>query len=115
VGSPPVVDSVSSDEPSTINGGVNQHTTPTVDVPADGQWLVSYWADRTSSQTTQWLAPSGQSIRADEYSSGAASRVSSLLTDDGGPTLAGARGGLTATADGASRKATTWSIVLRSL
>ncbi len=114
VGSPPVVDAVSSDEPSTVNGGVAAHTTPNVTVPADGQWLVSYWADRTAALTTQWTAPSGQAVRTDAYSSGPSSRVSSLLTDDGGPTLAGTRGGLTAVADGASRKATTWSIVLRS-
>ncbi|MEO8105696.1 MAG: PKD domain-containing protein [Actinomycetes bacterium] len=114
VASPPIVGVASVDEPTLVNGGVNHHTTPTIDVPLDGQWLISYWADRTANQTTQWTAPSGQSMRADEFSSGADARVSSLLTDDGGPTLAGLRGELTATADGATRKATMFSIVLKS-
>lgn len=114
VGSPPVVDFASAVQTSTLAAGVNQHMTPQIDVPSSGQWLVSYWADRTSSLTTQWTEPNGQVVRADEYSSGSNARVSSLLTDDGGPTLAGTRGGLTATADGATRKATMWSIVLRS-
>ena len=93
---------------------MNEHTTPQINVPSSGQWLVSYWADRTASLTTQWTEPNEQVVRADEYSTGSNARVSSLLTDDGGPTLAGTRGGLTATADGATRKATMWSIVLRS-
>jgi hypothetical protein len=114
VDAPPVVDFGSTAEPTTANGGVTDHTTPQITVPVDGQWLVSYWADRTGSLTTAWTAPDGESLRADEYSSGSSSRVTSLLTDGGGPTLAGTRGGLTATADGASRKATMWSIVLRS-
>ncbi len=114
VDTPPVVDSSSAAEPTTINAGVPDHTTPQIVVPADGQWLVSYWADRTASLTTAWTAPGGESLRAEEYSSGSSSRVTTLLTDGGGPTLAGTRGGLTATADGASRKATMWSIVLRS-
>lgn len=114
VDSPPVVNVASAAEPSTVNGGVSAHTTPQVTVPADGQWLVSYWADRTASLTTAWTAPNGQTLRAEEFSSGSSSRVASLLTDGAGPTLAGTRGGLTAVADGASRKATMWSIVLRS-
>ncbi|MCZ3388009.1 MAG: PKD domain-containing protein [Actinomycetia bacterium] len=114
VDTPPVVDASSAAEPTLVNGGVTDHTTPQITVPADGQWVVSYWADRTASLSTAWTAPSGESFRADAYSSGSISRVSSVLTDGGGPTLAGIRGGLTAAADGDSRKATMWSIVLRS-
>ena len=100
-------------EPTTVSAGVLNHTTPQVAV-ADGQWLVSYWADRTASLTTAWAAPAEEALRTEAYSTGSSSRVTSLLTDGGGPTLAGTRGGLTATANGASRKATMWSIVLRS-
>lgn len=114
VDAPPVVDAASASEGTTVNGGVTNHTTPHVMVPANGQWLVSYWADRTASLTTSWTAPSGELLRAEEFSSGSSSRAASLMTDGGGPILAGMRGGLTATADGASRKATMWSIVLRT-
>ena len=114
VSAPPVVSFGSAAELTTVNAGVAAHTTPQIMVPADGQWLVSYWADRTASLTTAWTVPGAESLRADEYSSGSSSRVTSLLTDGGGPTLAGTRGGLTATANSASRKATMWSIVLRS-
>ncbi|MCZ3386783.1 MAG: PKD domain-containing protein, partial [Actinomycetia bacterium] len=114
VDAPPVVDAASASEGTTVNGGVTDHTTPHVMVPANGQWLVSYWADRSASLTTSWTAPSGELLRAEEFSSGSSSRAASLLTDGGGPIRAGMRGGLTATADGASRKATMWSIVLRT-
>jgi hypothetical protein len=107
----------SRDEPSTAV--VTDHTTPGITVPGDGAWVLSYWADRTSAAngaipTTAWTPPGSQVLRADEFSSNSDSRVSSLLTDDGGPVLAGVRSGLTASADAASRKATMWTIVLRS-
>jgi hypothetical protein len=101
-------------ETNTTIAGTTTHTTPSIDVPKDGQWVLSYWADRTSGLTTAWDAPPGQHVRAMAVSSGTSLRVSSLLTDDDAPASAGARAGLTATANGATRTATMWSIVLRS-
>jgi PKD repeat protein len=117
VNASPVSTSASTDEASSAL--VTDHTTPGVSVPADGAWVLSYWADRTSAAngaipTTAWTPPGSQVLRADEFSSNSDSRVSSLLTDDGGPVLSGARNGLTASADAASRKATMWTIVLGS-
>jgi PKD repeat protein len=115
----PVSVSASNDEESTAL--VTDHTTPGLTVPTggDGAWVLSYWSDRTSTAngataTSSWTPPVSQALRADEFSSNSDSRVSSLLTDDGGPALSGQRDGLTASADVASRKATMWTIVLRS-
>jgi PKD repeat protein len=116
VDSPPVSDFASLDEPSTVS--TNDHVSPDINVPADGDWVVSYWADRTAvgattTPTTIWTAPNNQATRADVYSSSVSDlRVSSLLTDDDGPALNGARSGKTASTDADTRKATTWTIVL---
>ena len=84
-------------------------TTPTLDVP-DGAWLLSYWADRSSS-TTAWRVPADQTTRAIACNSGT-NRVCSVLTDSAGPVPQGAAGGLTATTNKPSSSATTWSIAL---
>lgn len=94
------------------------HTTPAVGVPADGDWVVSYWSDKTST-TTGWVPPLGQTGRAAPVSSydpavPGTVRVSGLLTEDGAPALAGPRAGITAVASGKSAAATTVSLVLRS-
>jgi PKD repeat protein len=88
------------------------HTTPTVTVSGTGSWVVSYWADKSSSTTT-WTAPAGQTVRPhSSYTSGSA-YITSLITDTGGPVAPGTYGGLTATTDGAGgNKATMATIVL---
>lgn len=83
-------------------------TTPPVTV-TEGAWVVSYWADK-SSTTTSWTAPAvtgRQMICA--HDSG---RICSLLADSGGALPAGPRAGVSATTNAPSSKATTWSIVL---
>lgn len=83
-------------------------TTPPVTAP-EGAWVVSYWADK-SSTTTSWTAPAvtgRQMICAND-----SGRICSLLADSGGPLPAGPRAGVTATTNAPSSKATTWSIVL---
>jgi hypothetical protein len=95
------------------------HTAPDVTVPGDGAWVVSYWSD-LSSATTSWEPPAGQVERVDGTSyvdplTPTTVRVSGLLTDDGAPTVAGVRSGLTAKASGKSTSATMASIVLQSL
>ncbi|MGH3497049.1 MAG: PKD domain-containing protein [Nocardioidaceae bacterium] len=85
------------------------HTTPTV-AAGSGAWVVSYWADK-SSTTTSWTLPAGLVRRAQSVGV-KTGRVASLLADSGGPVSAGTRGGLTATADAAARMATMWSVVL---
>ncbi|WP_196466444.1 PKD domain-containing protein [Planomonospora sp. ID91781] len=87
-----------------------EHTTPEVQVPAGGGWVVSYWGEK-SSATTAWTAPEGQTVRSTQAGTGSG-RITSLLTDGGGPVPAGTSPGVTATADAASLRATMWSLVL---
>lgn len=85
------------------------HTTPTVNVPAAGDWLVSYWSDK-SGTTTAWTAPDGVTTRGTSIGTGSG-RVTSLAADSDGTVATGGRGGLTATTDAASR-GFEWSLVL---
>jgi PKD repeat protein len=86
------------------------HTTPAVDVAAPGSWVVSYWAEK-SSATTALAPPGGETVRSAQSGTGNG-RITTLLTDSGGPVPTGARAGLTATADAASLRATMWSLVI---
>ena len=90
-------------------GNTAAHTTPEVNAPA-GAWVVSYWADKTSS-TTEWTAPDGTVERQQSIGSGGG-RVTSLAADSDGPVAGGTVGGLTATADSSNGKATMWTVVL---
>jgi hypothetical protein len=87
------------------------HTTPTLQVP-DGTAprLVSYWAEK-SSATTALTGPAGQEVRRSATGTGGG-RITTLATDStvaAGTTTAG---GLTATADSASARATMWSFLI---
>ena len=89
---------------------VTSHTTPTVNVSGSGQWLLSYWADK-SSTTTAWLPPGGETARDETIGSGSG-YISALVGDSGSPVASGTAGGLTATTNAASRAATV-SVLLR--
>jgi PKD repeat protein len=101
--------------PVSVESGVAEtvtqaaHTTPQV-TSTGTNWVVSYWADN-SSATTAWTAPAGQTTRSTSLGSGGG-RITSLATDSAAPLPAGTQGGLTATADSASGKATMWTVVL---
>jgi hypothetical protein len=102
-------------ETSTKN--VSAHTTPDITVPTTGDWVLSYWSDKSNS-TTDWAAPGNQQVRAEGTSIIGADptnvRVSGFLTDDGAPTVGGARSGITATTDGKSTSVVMISLVLHS-
>jgi len=88
------------------------HTTPLVDAPA-GSWVVSYWADK-SSTTTGFALPGSVTGRHALCSTGTG-HVCGSLADSGGSVPTGQYGGLVATADAASNNATTWSVILRTV
>ncbi|CAN5917686.1 hypothetical protein BH24BAC1_BH24BAC1_38470 [soil metagenome] len=92
------------------DAGTATHTTPRVDVTVPGSWVLSYWADKSSS-TTGWTAPQQETARAVSLGS-LSGRVTSLAADSGGPVAVGRYGGLTATADAESSRGTMWSLVL---
>ena len=94
-------------EPETVSR--SNHTTPAVLADA-GDWVASYWADKTAS-TTQWQVPAG--VQARETGAGpGAGHLSWLYGDSDGPVAAGAAGGLTAVADSATANAAMATIVL---
>jgi PKD repeat protein len=86
------------------------HTSPTVPVVDGGAWLVSYWADKTSS-TTSWTPPGDVTMRDVAYGTGSG-YISAMVADSAGPVPAGTAGGLTATTN-ASSVAASVSVVLR--
>jgi PKD repeat protein len=88
------------------------HATPQIDAPA-GSWVVSYWADKTST-TTGFALPGSVTGRSALCSTGTG-HVCSSLADSGGSVPTGLYAGLVATADSATNNATTWSIVLRTV
>ncbi|MFI0351479.1 PKD domain-containing protein [Actinomadura sp. 9N407] len=85
------------------------HPAPDVTVANPGSWVVTYWADK-SSTTTAWTAPAAGTVRGTSIGSGSG-RVTSLVVDSGGAVPAGAFNGLSATTDTPSR-AQMWTIVL---
>jgi hypothetical protein len=86
------------------------HTTPplTLVTPA---WVVSYWAEK-SSTTTDWVPPADQVSRTETSGSGSG-RLETLAVDSGGPAPSGTWAPRTATADAAGRKVNMFSVALR--
>ena len=97
----PVAGSTSASE-NTLRAA---HTTPGVAAASGGDWLLSYWTEKTSAGT-DWTAPAGQSVRAKVLGTGPG-RVNALLTDN-----TSGSGGVIATSTASSNKAVMWSIVL---
>ena len=88
------------------------HVSPAVTAPYSASgWLVSYWADK-STDTTSWAAPTGQSVRSTDFGS-STGHISALLTDSGTRVL-GPAGQVTATANSASSRGASFSVVLQS-
>jgi PKD repeat protein len=87
-----------------------QATTPTLNVPASGDWLVSYWTAK-SSAVTAWGSPAAAAARNSAIGTGGG-QISSLLADSNGPVPSGTAGGLVATADQTFSASTTLSIAL---
>jgi hypothetical protein len=86
------------------------HTTPTLDAP-DGAWVLSSWADK-SSTTTAFVLP-GVVAQRTFLCGTSTGHICSALADSDGPVTAGTYGGLTATADSSQLSATMWTLVLR--
>ena len=87
------------------------HRTPSLAAPPSGAWVVSYWAEK-SSTTADWIGPPGQVQRVETSGSGSG-RIESLLVDSGGTVDGAAWPGLDARADSAGRKVIAFSVALR--
>jgi myo-inositol-hexaphosphate 3-phosphohydrolase len=86
------------------------HTTPTVTNPADGAWLTSYWADK-SSAATAWTLPTGLVPRSASAGNGSG-YITAALADSGAGLGAGLAGGLTATTGVSSSRAVMFTVAL---
>lgn len=106
-GSPPVVTSVKA-----TDFAQSEHQIPAVTVTDAGDWVVWYWAEKSSSTTT-WTPPAAGVQRALSVGSGGG-RVSALLVDSGQGLPAGSHGPLTATTDMESGRGIMWALVLGS-
>ena len=102
----PLSDSTSALQTSTSAA----HVTPTVNAPDGQQWLVSYWADK-SSATTSWSLPGGVTQRS-TLSGTTSGHISAVLGDSNGAVAPGSQGGLTATANSAGGSAITFSLLV---
>lgn len=89
------------------------HTTPGATVAEDGSMVVSYWAEKSGSSDVGWATPAGQTRRSIALGSGTG-RITSMATDPGAPSAAGASAGVAATSVVASLKATMWTVVLQA-
>jgi hypothetical protein len=87
------------------------HTAPSLTSVAAGGWVVSFWAEKTST-TTDWVPPASEVPRAETSGSGSG-RLETLLVDSGAAVPAGAWSGRTATADSAGRKVLMFTVALR--
>jgi hypothetical protein len=87
------------------------HTTPTI-TAAGGNWVVSFWSDR-STATRTWTTPAAVSTRDASTDTGSLT-VQAVIADSGGAVSAGPYGALTATTDANTDRAAMWTIELRS-
>jgi hypothetical protein len=96
-----------SSQESTVR---TAHATPGLTLAAPA-WVVSYWAEKTST-TTDWVPPAGEVSRTETSGSGSG-RLETLAVDSGGLAPGGAWAPRTATADAAGRKVNMFSVALR--
>ena len=85
-------------------------TTPALAIPATGDWLLSYWAAK-SSAVTAWTSPPAATARNAAIGTGGG-QISSLLSDSAGPVAAGTAGGLNASTDQQFSASATVSLAL---
>ncbi len=89
------------------------HTTPTLAV-APGDWVLSYWADKSSKgPTTGWMTPASVTRRLQVVPAGTTKRVTSVSADSGGPVTVTNAPAVTAQASIANNLATMWTVRLR--
>jgi hypothetical protein len=96
----------------TESTSTNAHQTPSVTISDANAVIVSYWIDKTSSNTG-WTLPSGQIRRSSQVGTGSG-RLVSVASDSGKVAATGTAPNVSATAAVASAKATMWSVALTS-
>jgi Concanavalin A-like lectin/glucanases superfamily len=94
---------------TAVDKNTPTHTTPTVTANT-GDWAVSLWSDK-STTTTSWIAPTAVTTRDVRIGTGP-THVSSLSADSGATITGPSYGGLAATTNANSTRATMWTIAI---
>lgn len=87
------------------------HVTPTVSVPNDASYALSYWVDKSATSPTAWTTPADVVRRAVDYAGGSTT-VSSQLADSGAAVNSGPYGGKSASVDSASTRGLSITLTL---
>ncbi len=99
---------VTASASNVVNTAATSHTAPAVNVSTTGSWLVNYWGEKSSTDTT-WSAPAGSTGRTTGASTGSG-KTSSLLADTAVPT--GTAAGRTATTSASVGRSVLFSVVI---
>jgi len=103
--------SVTASATALNDASVSSVTTPLVQVGNARSWVVSYWAEKSSTDPLTWTAPVGVEVRSGAASLGSG-KVSSLVADSGAAVAMGDAGNLTATPSTAVSRAVAFSVVI---
>jgi PKD repeat protein len=93
------------------DGGQTSHVTPNA-TAGSGDWVVSFWSDR-SVATRTWTTPGSVTQRGATTDTGTVT-MQDVIADTNGPVSSGAYGGITATTDAATVRSDMWTIVLNT-
>lgn len=86
------------------------HMAPAVPVAGEGSWLVSYWAEKSSTDTV-WTVPAGTTSRTTGAGT-SSGKVSAVLGDSAGPVPVGTAAERSATTSTSVSRSMTFSIVI---
>jgi PKD repeat protein len=96
---------------SAIDSDSATHSSPAVLVPRSGSWVVTYWADKSTTPPTTWTTPADLTRRAADVGSGTGS-LSGQLADTGGAVAAGLFAPQDSAVDTTSGRGISWALTL---
>ncbi len=96
---------------NTQSATTSQYVAPSVTPTRSGDWVVVYWADKSSTNTSHTI--SGTLTRRRTTTGSGGGHLTATLADTNGPVPVAATGTYVATGSGASSKAISYTIALR--
>lgn len=103
--------SVSASEVGGSDTSGSSHTTPAVDVANPGSWLVSLWAEKSSTDPITWTLPGSVTQRSQGASTGSG-KISAVLGDSADAVATGTAAGRTATTSASVSRTSMFSVVI---
>lgn len=89
----------------------SNHQTPAVPVAGPGSWLVSIWAEKSSTEPITWTLPGAVTQRTQGAATGTG-KISAVLGDSAGAVPEGTAAGQTATTNAAVSRTSMFSVVI---